>query len=224
MRGYNPDRYKKPSVTVDIAICQIRDGIFKVLLIKRKNSPYKGMWAIPGGFLQVDARETLEQTAARELMEETGLKGIYFEQLKTYGDPDRDPRMRIITVAYYALMPTGMGLEPRAGDDAAEVQWFSFQDLPKLAFDHDIILQDVRDRIKGKLNYAPIIFNMVSEQFLWSELQAVYEAISGEKYEDGNFRRFMKYRFDIRPGTKLRQGKLGRPGRLFRYRGIKRAR
>ncbi len=141
--------YEKPSVTVDIAVCSIIRGELNVLLIKRKNPPFKGSWALPGGFLDVAAKESLEETAARELQEETSLNGIIMEQLKTYGDPGRDPRTRVITVAYYAMVPYTKVSLVKAGDDAAEVQWFPLRKLPELAFDHRIILSDILIRLSN---------------------------------------------------------------------------
>jgi len=216
LKTYNPNLYEKPSVTCDIAICTIMNKELKVLLIKRKHPPYQDKWALPGGFVDLPARETLEETAARELHEETGLKDIFIEQLKTYGDPDRDPRMRIITVAYYALVPHDKIGLIEAGDDAAEAQWFSLRKLPELAFDHKIILYDVLNRLVGKISYTPVAFNLVPKEFTWRELQTVFEAILGRKFIVPDFRASILSKYDIKVLDKKRkmEGK-GRPSNLL---------
>ncbi|WP_322480422.1 NUDIX hydrolase, partial [Thermogemmatispora sp.] len=130
---YDPSKYERPSVTVDVVMMSIRQSDLQVLLVKRRSWPYEGMWAIPGGFVRID--ESLEDAAKRELREETGVQDVYLEQLYTFGDPGRDPRMRVITVVYYALLDSER-LQVRAADDASDVGWFSMYNLPELAFDH----------------------------------------------------------------------------------------
>lgn len=222
LSNYDDTKYKKPSVTVDIIICTILNGKLHVLLIKRRDPPFRGRWAIPGGFLQVEANETLETAAARELKEETNLENIFIEQLKTYGDPGRDPRTRVVTVAYYALIPYNMVKDMvRAGDDAAEAKWFQFPLYEKLAFDHNKILTDALLRIRGKIVYTPIAFNLVPKEFTWAELQATYEAILGTEIPPTNFARWIKSRHIISE-TGLRQKRksgTGRPRALLEYRG-----
>lgn len=217
LKTYNPDKYQKPSVTCDMIICTVMDGKLKVLLIKRAHPPYRGSWAIPGGFIQVELKETLEQAAARELQEETGLTGIRVEQLKTYGDPKRDPRMRVITVAYYALVPfdqiDGM---VRAGDDAAEAVWFDMENLPKLAFDHDGILSDALMRIRARIQYVNIAFSLVPKAFTWAELQSVYEAVLGRSLVASNFRRYIKRMWVLQPVGR-EKNKIGRPSGRFQF-------
>jgi 8-oxo-dGTP diphosphatase len=228
LKVYNPNRYDKPSVTTDIAICSVIDGILKVLLIKRKNPPYKGQWAVPGGFVDLPARETLEETAARELREETGLKGIFVEQLKTYGNPDRDPRMRVITVAYYALVPYDQVENIQAGDDAAEAEWFPIRKLLtdgvtcELAFDHRTLLSDVLTRLVGKVSYTPVAFNLIPKEFTWTELQMVFEAILGRKFIVPDFRKSILAKYNIRVLNKKKKvdGK-GRPSNLLNLVGEK---
>jgi len=227
LSNYDENRYKKPSVTVDIAICTIIGGILKVLLIKRKYPPYRDCWAIPGGFLEVDKKETLEETAMRELREETNLHDIYLEQLKTYGDPERDPRTRVITVAYFALIPWEAFQEQKitADSDAKEAQWFSFRELPELAFDHKEILSDLLSRLRGKILYSPIAFALVPERFTWSRLQSVYESVLGKKMITANFRRKIMASYKIRQITKgpkkERKTRLGRPPILLKFDGIR---
>src|SRR5262249_28301723 len=137
LENYDPSIFVRPSVTVDIVVFTIFDNDLKVLLIKRNEPPFKGMWAIPGGFVRKG--ETLEAAACRELLEETNVSDIYMEQLYTFGDPERDPRTWVITVAYFALISADR-LELRASADAADVSWHSMYDLPELAFDHGHIL------------------------------------------------------------------------------------
>lgn len=221
--NYNSEAYEKPSVTVDMCICSIIDSDLKVLLIKRKHPPYRDYWAIPGGFVDLPKKETLEQTASRELREETGLKDIYIEQLKTYGDPDRDPRMRIITVAYFALVPYNFlkNQNIKADDDAGDVGWFSLRELPeKLGFDHRKILDDLLTRLIGKISYTDIAFNLLPLKFTWSELQRVYEIILGRSLLAPNFRRKIRSIYNFKELTR-RKIKKGRPPVYLKYLNIK---
>lgn len=223
--NYDENKYKKPSVTVDIAICSILDNDLKVLLIKRKYPPFRNHWAIPGGFVDIDQKESLKDTAKRELKEETGLEGIYIEQLKTYGDPDRDPRMRIITVAYFALIPAEKLSDKmiRAADDAKEAEWFSLRNLPEnLAFDHKKILQELKNRLIGKISYTPIAFSLVPEKFTWPMLQHVYEIVMGRKLITPNFRRKIKSIYEIKElKTKSKMKSPGRHSTFLKYKKMK---
>jgi 8-oxo-dGTP diphosphatase len=189
-----------PAVTVDLVVFTVRDADLKLLLIKRKAHPFRGEWSLPGGFVRVgdsyvDQGEDVEVAAHRELAEETGLPvgAAYLEQLYTFGRAGRDPRMRVISVAWYALIRPDLAPLVTAGSDAAEVQWSSLTALPApLAFDHAEILQTALDRVRGKIDYAPIAFDLVPETFTIAELRAVYEAIKGADYDPGNFRRRFK--------------------------------
>jgi 8-oxo-dGTP diphosphatase len=227
LSNYNKDAYEKPSVTVDIIICTIMFGQLKVLLIKRKHPPYRNHWAIPGGFVEIPKEETLEEAAARELQEETGLKSMYIEQLKTYGDPHRDPRLRVITVAYYALVPAHKFKDQKieAGDDAKETAWFSLMSPPEnLAFDHRNILGDVRSRIFNKLEYTNIAFEFLPKMFTWTELQSVFESILGRELIASNFRRWIKMHYNIvqvKNKKKAPENGIGRPSALLEYKGTK---
>jgi len=189
-----------PAVTVDLVVFTVRDTDLKLLLISRKEQPFQGAWALPGGFVRVgdafeNQGEDVETAAHRELAEETGLPrgATYLEQLYTFGRAGRDPRMRVITVAWYALIRPDLAPMVTAGSDAADARWFSLTDLPEaLAFDHEQILAKAVERIRGKIDYAPIAFDLVPETFTIAELRAVYEAIKGEEYDPGNFRRRFK--------------------------------
>src|SRR3989454_1389931 len=166
--NYDASKYDRPSVTVDVVMMSLRQRDLQVLLVKRRSWPYEGMWAIPGGFVNID--ESLEAAAKRELQEETGVQDVYLEQLYTFGDPGRDPRTRVITVVYFALLDSER-LQVRAADDAADVGWVSGYPLPFLAFDHEQILQYALDRLRGKLDYTNIAFSLLPEQFTLRELQ-----------------------------------------------------
>lgn len=225
LSNYDITAYEKPSVTVDVGICTIKDNDLKVLLIKRRHPPYQDFYAIPGGFLEIPKKESLEETADRELLEETNIKGIYFEQLKTYGAVNRDPRTRVITVAYFALSPFEelAKQDIRAGDDAKEEEWVSLKDLPpNLAFDHREILNDLLARLKGKISYTPIAFHLVDKCFTWTELQKVYEIILDRPLDAGNFRKKIESMYFIEKVEGIRKlDSAGRPPALFQYLGVK---
>ena len=171
-----------PAVTTDIVIFTVRDRALKVLLIKRAQEPFLGAWALPGGF--VEAGESLEDCACRELEEETGVRGVYLEQLYSFGRPDRDPRERVITVAYFALIPAD-GIVFRAADDSEAAGWFELDAIPELAFDHDEILGMARRRLLAKLEYSAIALHLMPAEFTAAELQEVYQSILAEPV-DGN--------------------------------------
>ena len=154
--------YPHPAVTVDIVIFTIVDDDLKVLLIQRGIEPYEGMWALPGGFVGLD--ESLRRAAWRELKEETGVHAAFLEQLSAFGHPDRDPRERVITVAYYALIPSDR-LELKAATDARKAELFSMSDLPELAFDHAKILRRAHQKVKAKIDEPIIALQLVPESF-----------------------------------------------------------
>jgi 8-oxo-dGTP diphosphatase len=206
-------KYPHPAVTVDIVTLTIRDGQLKLLLIRRAGEPYRGSWALPGGFVEMD--EDLEQAARRELEEETGVSGVYLEQLYTFGRPDRDPRGRVITIAYYALIPSNR-LRLRAASDAEAVGWFGMDELPELAFDHDEIFAMAHQRLVAKLDYSTIAFQFLPEEFTLSELQAIYEIIQREPLDKRNFRKWVLTLEQIEEtGGERREG-AHRPARLYR--------
>jgi len=178
--------YARPSVTADIIIFTIKDNNLKVLLVKRKLEPFKDMWAIPGGFVKLD--ESLENAAKRELMEETGVKEVYLEQLYTFGEPNRDPRERVITVAYFALVNSD-NIKLRATTDVSDVKWFSVSQIPKLAFDHATILEYALKRLRWKFEYTSIAFSLLPEKFTLGELQKTYEIIFSKEFDKRNFRK-----------------------------------
>jgi 8-oxo-dGTP diphosphatase len=200
-------------VTVDVVIFSIRDGALQVLLVRRKYEPFAGAWAIPGGFVLPD--EDLEQAALRELREETGVEHVYLEQLYSFGDPKRDPRGRVITVAYFALVSADRALH--AGTDAADARWFATGELPELAFDHGRILDYSLERLRNKLEYTSVGFQLLPEKFTLSELQQVYEVILGRRLDKRNFRRKIALLKVVTPLKELRRQGVSRPARLFRF-------
>ena|SRR3989338_2909715 len=182
------DNFSRPSVTVDVLIFTIQESLLKIALIKRGVEPFKNMWAIPGGFVHLD--ESLEEAAKRELAEEAGVKDVYLEQLYTFGDPKRDPRERVITVSYIALIPSEH-IKLTAKTDASEARWFSTADLPKLAFDHKQILDYALERLRLKIQYSNIAYGLLPKKFRLSDLQRVYEIILGQRQDKRNFRKRM---------------------------------
>lgn len=181
--------FPRPALTVDCVVFGLDDEDLKVMLIQRKLEPFEGQWALPGGFVHMD--ETLDEAARRELQEETGLEDIYLEQLYTFGEIGRDPRGRTVSVAHYALVKL-MAHDVQAATDAADAAWFPINDLPELAFDHDQIFEMALERLKGKVRYKPIGFELLPEKFTLSALQHVYEAILEEEVDKRNFRRKVK--------------------------------
>lgn len=206
--------YPRPSVTVDVIIFTLRQGDLQVLLIRRGHPPFEGMWAIPGGFVGI--AESLEEATLRELEEEAGVRHVYLEQLYTFGDLERDPRGRVITVAYFALVPAN-AIAPHAGSDAAEARWWSVYDLPPLAFDHAEILAYALQRLRYKLEYSAVGFELLPEAFTLSELQAAYEIILGEELDKRNFRRKILSAEVIEETGEYRAGD-GRPAKLYHFR------
>ncbi len=211
---YDASKYERPSVTVDVIMMSLRQRDLQVLLVKRRLPPYESMWAIPGGFINMD--ESLETAAKRELLEETNVHDVYLEQLYTFGDPGRDPRTRVVTVVYFALLDSER-LQVRAADDAVDVGWFSVYALPPLAFDHETILNYALNRLRGKLDYTRIAFNLLPEQFTLRELQRVYEIILNRDLDKRNFRKKILSTGILEDtGVKKMEG-THRPARLYRF-------
>lgn len=213
---YDASKFDRPSVTVDVVIFTILDGTLKVLLIKRKAWPFEGEWAIPGGFVQMG--ESLETAAYRELQEETGVPpaDVYLEQLYTFGEPERDPRTRVITVAYFALVGADK-ISPQAASDAADVDWFSVYDPPPLAFDHADILRYALVRLRYKMEYSAVGFQLLPETFTLRQLQDAYEIVLGTKLDKGNFRSRLRKTQVVEPlDDYIDTG--GRPAQLYRFR------
>ena len=200
-------------VTVDLVIFALRDSELHVVLIRRGLPPFVGSWALPGGFVRDG--ESLEEAARRELQEETGVRDVYLEQLYTFGDPERDPRGRIVTVAYYALL-TGDAAPLVAGTDAGAAQWMRARKHPPLAFDHERILAYALERLANKLEYSTIGFQLLPRKFTLSQLQRVYEAVLGRKLDKRNFRRKMTLVDTLKPLNEWVRDGPSRPARLYR--------
>lgn len=181
-------RYPHPAVTTDCVIFGFDGERLQVLLIERGIEPFKGKWAFPGGFIKMD--ESAEEGALRELREETGLDNAYIEQFHTFSDPNRDPRERVITIAYLALVRLQ---EVKAGDDAAAARWFPIDEIPSLAFDHDHILRIALQRLREQLHFQPIGFELLPEKFTMKELQTLYESILGVSFDRRNFSKKMMH-------------------------------
>lgn len=225
---YRARDYPRPSVAVDIVVLTILDTDLKVLLIRRKNHPFRGAWALPGGFVDVgdaekDQGEDLDEAARRRLSEETKLPrgSVFLEQLYTFGKANRDPRMRVISVAYYALVRPDLAPFVGAGVDATDAGWRSVSELDALdlAFDHREIVDTALDRVRGKLDYSNIAFELVPETFSIPELRAVFEVVYGAPQDPGNFRRRFNRMLEdgliVRaPGKRLTASK---PAQVFRF-------
>jgi 8-oxo-dGTP diphosphatase len=214
------NEYQRPAVTVDVLLFTIIADEMKLLLVSRGTEPFKGMWAIPGGFVKMD--ESLDDAARRELREETGIEDVYIEQLYTFGAPNRDPRTRVITVAYMALID-GSRVRLQASTDADEAAWFSVKKLPSLAFDHSQIIETGVSRLRSKLSYSSIAYSVLPPEFRLSELQKVYEIILDRSLDKRNFRKKMLSLKDpqdrelIKPtGAKEISG-AHRPAMLYRF-------
>lgn len=207
-------QHARPALTVDMVVFALGEDDLQVLLIQRKEAPFRGKWALPGGFVRSD--ESLEDAARRELQEETGVAGPFLEQLYTFGNLDRDPRERVVTVAYYALInPQGYVLH--SSTDAENARWHSLRDLPPLAFDHANIVEMAQHRLRNKIRYQPVGFELLPERFTLSQLQHLYEQILGRSLDKRNFRKkVLNMRFILE--TKEREQDVPhRAARFYRF-------
>ncbi|MGD8643298.1 MAG: NUDIX domain-containing protein [Chromatiales bacterium] len=202
-----------PAVTTDIVVFTLREEQLKLLLVRRAGGPYQGRWALPGGLVGIE--ESLDAAAARQLEQETGVSGVYLEQLYTFGRPDRDPRERVISVAYYALIPSDR-IQLRAATDAEAVGWFALAELPELALDHSEIVDTAQERLAAKLEYSTIAFQFMPAHFTLSELQAVYETILRQPLDKRNFRKRVQALKRLEDTGRLRRDGAHRPAKLYR--------
>ncbi len=207
--------YPHPAVTTDVVVFTVIDERLQLLLIRRAGEPFKGCWALPGGFLDID--EDLGACAARELAEETGITGVYLEQLYSFGRPGRDPRERVISVAYFALVPAER-IRVQAASDAAEAAWFPIAELPELAFDHGEIIALAHQRLIAKLDYSSVAFQLLPESFTLGELQRVYETLIDAELDKRNFRKWALALDQIEETGELRRRGNHRPARVYRLR------
>lgn len=208
--------YQRPGLTVDCVIfgLDLEAESLKVMLIERDVEPFAGVWAIPGGFVRSD--ESLLDAATRELEEETGITDVFLEQLYTFGDPGRDPRGWVVSVAYYALVSPEKH-NVHATTDARDARWFSVDSLPKLAFDHAEILETALERIRGKLTYAPIGFELLPQKFTVKQLQKLYEIVLGRKLDNRNFRKKIFAMDVLRELDEMQKGVPHRAARLYKF-------
>ncbi len=205
--------YPRPALAVDCVVFGLDADDLKVLLIQRALEP-RHKWALPGGFVHID--ETLDDAARRELREEAGVTDAFLEQLYTFGELDRDPRERVVTVAYYALVKLG-DHAIRAATDAEGVAWFSLDDLPPLAFDHRRIVEVAHERLRGKLRWAPIGFELLPPRFTLTQLQRVYELVLGTDLDKRNFRKKILSMDLLVETDELETGVAHRAARLYRF-------
>ena len=246
LKSYDPSLYERPSITVDVLVFTTHKTTLQVLLVRRDEMPFRGKWALPGTFIHME--ETAEQAAARALMAKTGAERIFLEQLYTFSSLDRDPRMRVISIAYLAMVPR-LRLSFQEGEEKGQALLFDVVrggkegillqagdlslKLADLAFDHGRILETALDRMAGKIEYSDIGYEFLEDKnrFTLSELRCIYDAVTGKTYDIGNFRRFIKNRYII-PGKILNnheewkeneKRKVGRPGVTYRYTGVNRS-
>jgi len=208
--------YERPGLTVDCVIfgLDLDEASLKVMLIERDLEPFRGGWAIPGGFVR--SSETLIEAATRELAEETGITDVFLEQLFTFGDPGRDPRGWVVSVAYYALVsPEKHQLV--AATDARQAQWFPINKVPALAFDHAKILKTALERLRGKLTYAPIGFELLPQKFTIKQLQKLYEVVLGQSLDNRNFRKKIFAMDVLKELDEIQKGVAHRAARLYRF-------
>lgn len=211
---YDISKFDKPSVTVDVLFFTIKEGKLQVLLIKRAAWPYQGYWALPGGFVKMD--EDLETAAAREIFDECGVKNLFLEQLFTFGEPKRDPRTRVITVAYYALAPSE-DIKKVQVDEVKEAKYFPIDSLPKMAFDHKKIVNVGFERLKSKIKYSNIVFGLLPNSFSLSEVQSIYEIIFGKKIDKRNFRKWILSSGLLISTGKKKAGLAHRPALQYKF-------
>ena len=208
--------YERPGLTVDCVIfgLDLEAETLKVMLIERDVEPFAGVWAVPGGFVRRE--ETLIEAATRELEEETGIAGVFLEQLYTFGDPDRDPRGWVVSVAYYALVsPEKHHLH--ATTDARQARWFPVTSLPALAFDHARIVDTALARLRGKLTYAPVGFELLPQKFTIKQLQKLYEIVLGRKLDNRNFRKKIFAMDVLKELGEMQKGVPHRAARLYKF-------
>lgn len=228
LEKYRPKDYPRPSVAVDLVILTIIDAQLRVLVVRRQEHPFKGEWALPGGFVRVgesskDQGEDLDAAARRELQEETGLdpERVHIEQLFTFGKANRDPRMRVISVAYFALVRPDLAPFVKAGGDVSHADWLPVEQLKKadLAFDHKEIIETGLSRVRGKLEYSGIAFDLVPLTFTIPELRHVYSIVLDKEMDPGNFRRKFNRMLDDglieqAPGKRITASK---PATVYRF-------
>jgi 8-oxo-dGTP diphosphatase len=224
---YRPQDFARPSVAVDVVVFTVKDQSLCVLLVQRNEHPFKGRWALPGGFLRVgpsakEQGEDLDAAAARELEEETGLgrDQVFLDQLRAFGAPMRDPRLRVVSIAYFALVRPDLLPRVRPGGDASRVRWMPVDEAITLAFDHDIILKTALEHVRARLETTAISQSLVGDTFTIPELRAAFEIVTGKKLDRGNFRR--KFQGLVEGGVVERapgkRATASKPAAVYRFR------
>ncbi len=206
--------YPRPALTVDCVVFGLDEEALKVMLVRRDREPFAGRWALPGGFVHID--ESIEEAARRELAEETGLREVYLEQLYTFGAVERDPRGRVVSVAHYALVKMS-DYDVQAASDARDARWFVVEEPPPLAFDHDEILATAVARLRGKVRYRPIGFELLPRKFTLSQLQRMYEQVLGRELDKRNFRKKVLGMGLLIELDETQRDVRHRAGRLYRF-------
>lgn len=209
LEDYDEEAFDRPSVTVDLIIFTVKNNDLKILLKKREKWPYEGRWALPGSFIKMD--ESLEDAAERTLHEKTGMKDVYLEQLYTFGEPNRDPRTRVITIGYFALVN-----HEEVQVDEEGTQWHSAYDLPELGFDHDEIVEYSIKRLRWKLEYTTAAFSFLPERFTLTDFQNVYETVFDKEFDKRNFRRRLKKKEIVEYTGDKTENVSHRPAKLYK--------
>ncbi len=204
-----------PAISVDLVVLTIVDDSLRVLLVRRRHEPFAGVWSLPGGLIR--SRESLEDAARRTLRQKTGVSDIFLEQLYTFGQHDRDPRGRVVTVAYYALVPVDTVTILRADGAEADIGWVPVSPMAPLAFDHERIVDYALERLRNKLDYTPVGIEFLPGRFTLSELQSVYETILGTPLDKRNFRKRMRGKDWLEESDTERRSGPHRPARLYRF-------
>jgi 8-oxo-dGTP diphosphatase len=206
--------HPRPALTVDCVVFGYDEAELRVLLIQRDVAPFEGRWALPGGFVHLD--ETLEEAARRELEEETGVANVYLEQLYTFGEIDRDPRERVVSVTYYALVKLP-DHRVQAATDARSAAWFAVSETPRLAFDHERMLETALTRLKAKVRYQPIGFELLPGKFTLTQLQRLYETVLETSLDKRNFRKKILSMGLLEELDEIEQDVAHRAARLYRF-------
>lgn len=212
--GHYCYRYPHAAITADCVVFGFDGNSLKVLLIERNLEPYMGYWALPGGFMHIN--ETIDEAARRELKEETNLEGVYLTQFKVYSTVDRDPRERVVTVAFIGLVRPSL-YQLVAGDDAGKAMWFDESMLPPLAFDHATIIGEAREHLSEALRIKPVAFNLLDRLFTVAELQRIYEIINRTEYDRRNFQRKLMQADILEEHDQIRTNGPSRPARLYSF-------
>lgn len=207
-------RYEFTVVATDVVIFSVQEKNLRVLLIEMKKSPFQGSWAVPGGLVKSD--ESLSNAAKRILSEKAGVTGVYLEQLAAFGEPNRDPFGRVVSVAYFSLIPSDQHAL-QTTSEYADIRWFPVRRLPKLAYDHQEVIRTAMERLRAKLAYTTIARNLLPQEFSLSDLQAIYEIILGKLVDKRNFRKKILGLGLVKSVGKKRRGGASRPAELYRF-------